>query len=49
MNNNPQNTEYETLSVQSWEIEGIEDISENSFEANTQRDQQDDQSCEYSN
>ena len=49
MNNNNQNTEYETLSVQPWEIEGAEEISESSFEANTQPDQQADLFCESNN
>lgn len=48
MNSNLQNTEYETLSVQPWEIEGAEEISESSFEANTQLDQQADRFCESS-
>ena len=48
MNTSDQNTEYEILSVQDWEIEGCEDFTEDSFEANTQHDQQVDQSCGYS-
>lgn len=48
MNNNDQNTEYEYLPIQPWEIEGTEELSDGPFEANTQHDQQADQSCEYS-
>ena len=48
MNSNLQNTEYETLSVQPWEIEGAEEVNENFFEANTQLDQQVDLFCESS-
>jgi hypothetical protein len=48
MNSNLQNTEYEILSVQPWEIEGAEELSDGPFEANTQHDQQADQSYEYS-
>lgn len=48
MNKDNQNTEYEILSVQPWEIEGAEEVNENFFEANTQYDQQVDLSCESS-
>jgi hypothetical protein len=48
MNTSDQNTEYEHLSIQPWEIEGAEEFNGDSFEANTQHDQQADQSYEYS-
>lgn len=47
MNNNDQNTEYEHLHVQPWEIEGCEDFIEDSCEASRSHDQQADLSCEY--
>lgn len=39
MNNNDQNTEYELLHIQSWEIEGCEEFTEEFYTTNTKLDQ----------
>lgn len=49
MNNNDQNTEYELLHVQPWEIEGCEEFTEEFCTANTKLDQLIDPFGEYNN
>jgi hypothetical protein len=49
MNKDNQNTEYELLHVQPWEIEGCEDLTEDSYEASMSHDQQVDLFCGYNN
>lgn len=49
MKDNTQNTEYEYLPIQEWEIEGCEDLIEDFFAANTLHDQQADPFYESSN
>lgn len=46
---NKENEEYPLFAVQEWEINCGEELTEDSYLANTLPDQQADQSCEYSN